>query len=154
MSYFTFTLQSVQKQFFGEWASPQPKSCHHIWLATKPHRKLHQGVWDIVGCLLLNPSTLIEETGLNVWWKRSDVNGNHKSRRELQAPELGHQCPPGPEMMNSVGEIAFGEFWSNLEGFITIINTLPSQWLSQVRLDHPFFHTDPERRTWGMSRQE
>jgi hypothetical protein len=63
--------------------------------------------------------------------------------------------PPGPEMVNTVGAIALTELWGNLADFIAI-NTLPSQWLSQVPLDHPFFHPDldPERRTWVMSRQE
>ena len=61
--------------------------------------------------------------------------------------------PPGPEMIATVGEIALTEFWGCLADFLAI-KTLPSEWLDKVPLDHPFFHPDPERRTWVLSRQE
>jgi hypothetical protein len=56
-------------------------------------------------------------------------------------------------MIATVGAIALTEFWGNFSDFVAI-KTLPSQWLSQVPLDHTFFHPDPERRHWVVSRQE
>ena len=56
-------------------------------------------------------------------------------------------------MIDSVSQVVVSEFWGGLSEFISL-NTLPSFWLEQVPLDHPFIRPDPERRIWVLSHSD
>ncbi|KAG7674213.1 hypothetical protein KSW81_006039 [Nannochloris sp. 'desiccata'] len=147
-------LQSILKQLQGDGTSPLLSlQRNHIWLAAKPITSLHQGIWDIVVVFTVKSM----EAARRNWTDRALKAQQRKRqpRRSSRAAGSRHRppMPPGPEMITSVGAVALTEFWGCLTDFIAI-KTLPSQWLSVVPLDHPFFHPDPERRTWVISRQE
>ena len=143
-------LESVQAQFQAEWALPSPTSLqrHHLWLAVRPHRHLHQGIWDIVVVYLI---TAFDKARRNWTDRVLQLTGN--SQQPRRSSRHRSAMPPGPEMVESVGRVVVTEFWSGLAEYAAL-GTLPVQWLSVVALDHPFIRPDPERRAWIISHLE
>jgi exonuclease III len=148
-------LQSLAAQFQGEWSLTPPGSLlrQHLWLAVKPHRNMHQGLWDIVVIYTLRA---FDEARRN-WTDRvlKHARGASLPSRSSRAEGSMHRpaTAPGDQMVVSVGNVVLTEVWAGLKTFVAL-NTLPSAWLAAVPLDHPFIHPDPERRTWIVERLE
>jgi hypothetical protein len=146
-------LDSVNAQFQGSWSIPQQVQHHHIWLATRPHSQLHQGIWDLVVIFLIRA---FDNARAN-WVDRVKKHQNNAPvpTRSSRTAGSAHRpaMAPGVEMIESVGSVCLTEFWSYLSEFISL-NTLPTSWLDAVPSDHPFIQPDLETRIWRISRLE
>lgn len=147
-------LQSIQKQFQGEWASP-PVSLqrHHLWLAIKPQKEIYQPIWDIVVVYFIKACDSARRNWTDRALKAQNRRGLPRTSSRAAGSRHRPAMTPGPEMVSAVSAIALTEFWGGLAEFIAI-QTLPSQWLPKLPLDHPFIHPDPEKRIWVLSRLE
>ena len=151
--------QAVQHQFNEEWSLPSPGALlrRHVWLAIRPNLRLHQGIWDIIVVQLLMACDKARRNWIDrslQHQRRSQglVRGT-RGRSSMRGGSIHRPAmAAGPELLESVSNVALAEFWAGLED-VAALGALPTAWLDAVPIDHPFLRPDPLTRTWVVSKR-